>query len=499
MATRLRLPAFGRALPWGLAALSLVLAFGQRHGRTYTDTRVELTVDPGLFLDRVASVWSPTPGPRPRPERAVRRLPVPDGAVLRGRGRARASRPGSRSGSGWARCSGSRAGARCCSSTRSTAAGAARLTWSPPSSTWPTPTSSCRPTARPRPLLAYAALPWILLAAHRGLSEPRALALAGGARARRRGQQRRDERGHRLLDRGWRPRRSSSTRSCVLRARRADAIAFAWRAALLAALASAWWIVPALIQSKQGPDFLAFTEQPSAIWSTTQHVGVAAADGLLALVLRDGLRRVAAAGVSSAVRPLPDQRAGDRRHVRGAAAGASAGCCLHPALALCARSSGCSPWAPCWSWPPAIPDGKPAAGTLEAIYYKVAGHPVPAHHLQGGPAARPRACACLAGAAARELWRSRPGSPGRRAPARAGAPPRPLFAAAGGALRARRCSAAGSSSRPSPTARSRRVARRPGDAARATPDDRRIMVLPGQLFGAYRWGADRSTLRSPRR
>src|SRR3954471_19437213 len=60
MATRLRLPAFGRALPWGLAALSLALAFGQRHGRTYTDTRVELTVNPGLFLDRVASVWSPT-------------------------------------------------------------------------------------------------------------------------------------------------------------------------------------------------------------------------------------------------------------------------------------------------------------------------------------------------------------------------------------------------------------------------------------------------------
>ncbi len=60
MATRLRLPAFGRALPWGLAALSLLLAFGQRHGRTYTDTRVELTVDPGLFLDRVTSVWSPT-------------------------------------------------------------------------------------------------------------------------------------------------------------------------------------------------------------------------------------------------------------------------------------------------------------------------------------------------------------------------------------------------------------------------------------------------------
>src|SRR5436309_5255403 len=60
MAKRVPLPAFGRALPWGLAALSLALAFSQRHGRTYTDTRIELTTNPGLFLDRVTSVWSPT-------------------------------------------------------------------------------------------------------------------------------------------------------------------------------------------------------------------------------------------------------------------------------------------------------------------------------------------------------------------------------------------------------------------------------------------------------
>src|SRR5712692_7960687 len=60
MAMRIPLPAFRRALPWGLAALSLVLAFAQRPGRTYTDTRIELTTEPGLFLDRVTSVWSPT-------------------------------------------------------------------------------------------------------------------------------------------------------------------------------------------------------------------------------------------------------------------------------------------------------------------------------------------------------------------------------------------------------------------------------------------------------
>ena len=35
------------------------------------------------------------------------------------------------------------------------------------------------------------------------------------------------------------------------------------------ALASAWWVVPLLVQSRFGVDFLRFTEQPGTIWSTT--------------------------------------------------------------------------------------------------------------------------------------------------------------------------------------------------------------------------------------
>ncbi len=46
-------------------------------------------------------------------------------------------------------------------------------------------------------------------------------------------------------------------------------VRFAWRTALLTALVSAWWVVPLLVQSRFGVDFLRFTEQPGTIWSTT--------------------------------------------------------------------------------------------------------------------------------------------------------------------------------------------------------------------------------------
>ena len=45
--------------------------------------------------------------------------------------------------------------------------------------------------------------------------------------------------------------------------------AFGWRTALATGLVSAWWVVPLLVQSRFGVDFLRFTEQPGTIWSTT--------------------------------------------------------------------------------------------------------------------------------------------------------------------------------------------------------------------------------------
>src|SRR5215217_5794724 len=43
-----------------LVAGAFVLAFAQRPGETVFDTRIELSANATLFLDRVAAVWSPT-------------------------------------------------------------------------------------------------------------------------------------------------------------------------------------------------------------------------------------------------------------------------------------------------------------------------------------------------------------------------------------------------------------------------------------------------------
>jgi arabinofuranan 3-O-arabinosyltransferase len=44
---------------------------------------------------------------------------------------------------------------------------------------------------------------------------------------------------------------------------------FAWRAAITSIAASIWWLAPAAAQGKYGIDFLKFTEPAGAIWSTT--------------------------------------------------------------------------------------------------------------------------------------------------------------------------------------------------------------------------------------
>src|SRR4051812_7034149 len=48
------------AIPAALALGSFALAFVQRPGKTVFDTRIELSADPSLFLHRVAALWSPT-------------------------------------------------------------------------------------------------------------------------------------------------------------------------------------------------------------------------------------------------------------------------------------------------------------------------------------------------------------------------------------------------------------------------------------------------------
>ena len=117
-------------------------------------------------------------------------------------------------------------------------------------------------------LLAYAALPWLVLIAYRGVRDPRrwrmpaALALVVTASG---------------------PGVNVAVVAFVLlgpallllyevHARLVpgrDAWAFGWRAALATLAASLWWLAPAAAQARFGIDFLKFTEPAGAIWSTT--------------------------------------------------------------------------------------------------------------------------------------------------------------------------------------------------------------------------------------
>jgi arabinofuranan 3-O-arabinosyltransferase len=117
-------------------------------------------------------------------------------------------------------------------------------------------------------LLGLAVLPWLLLAAHRGLGEPRrwlwpaALALlvaSSGAAVN-------------AAVTAWvlvAPVLLVLYERLIGNVAWSDVRAFAWRAGLLTGLASAWWVAPVLLQALYGIDFLQFTEQPGAIWSTT--------------------------------------------------------------------------------------------------------------------------------------------------------------------------------------------------------------------------------------
>ena len=116
-------------------------------------------------------------------------------------------------------------------------------------------------------LLAYAALPWLLLIVHRGLRErtwlwPAAFALivtssGGGINAAVTAWALVGplllllyEPAMRFV--AWRP-----------------AWTFTWRTALLGAITSLWWVVPLAVQSKWGLPFLPYTEQPGTIWGST--------------------------------------------------------------------------------------------------------------------------------------------------------------------------------------------------------------------------------------
>ncbi len=118
-------------------------------------------------------------------------------------------------------------------------------------------------------LLALAVLPWLLLAVHRGLAEPRSwrwpamiallIAVSGP--------------GVNAAVTGWMllaPVTLAIYELWLHPARRKrPAVGFLLRTLLLVFLTSLWWLIPAFIQSHYGNAFLSFTEQPGTVWGTT--------------------------------------------------------------------------------------------------------------------------------------------------------------------------------------------------------------------------------------
>ena len=256
------------ALPLGLAAAAYVLALLQRPGRASSDTKIDLHVDPLGFLADVASVWSPTGslghvqggqysgylwpmapffalgdilGLSPW---LVQRLWLGTLLALAAWGTVRLLD---------ALLTARQRGAA------HLVAGALMLL-NPYVVVFTNRTSIT--------LLGYAALPWLLLAVHRGVRVPRkwwwpaafALIVAstgGGVNA---------------AVTAWlllAPAMLIAYEVAMAGVPWRDARAFAWRAAVATAAASIWWVAPVVAHALYGIDFLKFTEQAGAIWATT--------------------------------------------------------------------------------------------------------------------------------------------------------------------------------------------------------------------------------------
>jgi arabinofuranan 3-O-arabinosyltransferase len=256
-----------RLLIPALAVLSYGLAFAQRTGETVADTRIELSADPGLFLDRVAWVWSATTDlghvqsgqfvgylfPMAPYYAAGDALGVPMWVLQR-------FWLGTLiflSAWGAVRLMDVLLERR----TVVAQAGAALVFSVSPYVVLFTSRGTVT-------LLTYAALPWLMLAVHQGLRNARGwrwpalfglllAAIAGGVNA--------AVIAFALVG----PIALVGHELFVGGVDRRSAWSFGWRAVLTGALGSAWWAVPLLLQSRYGMNFLPFIEQPRTIWGTT--------------------------------------------------------------------------------------------------------------------------------------------------------------------------------------------------------------------------------------
>jgi arabinofuranan 3-O-arabinosyltransferase len=462
--------------PLGLAVLAFGLALCQRPGLATADTKVDLHVDPGGFLAAVASTWTPTVslghvwggqyggylfpmGPffalgdwLGLGDWLVHRLWL--GALLAlaawGTVRLLDALWSPRRGLAHA------------------VAGAA-MVLNPYVVVFANRTSVT--------LLAYAALPWLLLAVHRGVRDPGGwrwpaafallIAATGG--------------GVNAAVTAWvlvGPALLAAYEPAVGGARWRDTGAFALRAAGLTAAVSLWWIVPVLTQATYGIDFLSYIEQAGTIWSTTSATE--------ALRLMGYWTSYTGVSFSGPRLPLYD----DSGTLLFSTPVVLASLLL-PALAVAGFV-----WTRRWRYGPfflglalvgvaivmaGFPEDAPLRDGLHFVYNRVEA----VQFLRTSYKAAPLiavAWAVLLGTGAAELVRRLAGRGGRAAPAALAAglaavlvvAAWPLARGRGVELTNRGVPAAWTSTA--------------GDLDRELPAGRRAVVLPGSLFSFYRWG-----------
>jgi arabinofuranan 3-O-arabinosyltransferase len=256
-----------RALPLSLAAACYALALLQRPGLASSDTKIDLHVDPSGFLGDVAAVWSPTGslGHIQGGQYGGYLWPMgPFFALLHSAGLG----PWvvQRLWLGTLLFLGAWGVVRLLDALLSRSRGAAHVVAAVLFVANPyVVVFSSRTTIT---LLGYAALPWLLLAVHRGVRSARpwwwaaafglvVTSTGGGVNA---------------AVTGWLlvgPLLLLVYEPLVCGAGWRGVRAFAWRAAVASVAASVWWIVPVLVQAGYGIDFLKFTEQVGSIWNTT--------------------------------------------------------------------------------------------------------------------------------------------------------------------------------------------------------------------------------------
>ena len=462
-------------IPLLLGAGAFALAFAQRPGLATADTKINLHVDPGRFLADVASMWTSTgqlgdvqSGQQTGylfpmgPFFAVgHALTIPDWIVQRlwlGTLLALAA---------WGVV-------RLLDALLGRPRGVAHLVAGAVMLLNPfVVTYANRTTVT---LLAYAALPWLLLVVHRGLREshrwrwPAAFGLLVAASGG----------GINGAVTAWMllgPALLLLYEIAFTRIGWRQARGFVWRSLLTTLLTSLWWIVPAYVQSSYGIDFLHFTEQPGTIWGTTSATET--------LRLMSFWLSYVGIGFNGQAIPYFDDQ-----HTLLFSLPVVVATLLVPALAL-----GGFVWTRRWRYGPfflglaliavlvmqaGYPDGTALRHGLTFAY----NHFASVRFLRASYKAAPLlavALACLAGVAAGQAW-WRLGVMWRRAIGLAAVAG--LLALAAWPLVTGRAQDRQVSYKAIPTAW--RAAAR--DVNRGLPRNSRAIVLPGDLFSFYTWG-----------